>query len=205
MKKLLATLLFLSLLTLAGCSEAPGEESPGAENPEVNIPGSEAPEESDSEEVIRDDYFEGIHGTYEWIETINTGNSPGVFEGGSRLIHIFRYTNTTNQAVKPGSAIQNEIVVQHETEIELNTLEFIPTTEQVLDPFFNDQAQFDWHRENPELVKNTSRNIKPGVTIDFAMYSDVHDDRLDSIYIRNAMRSAADKVVYEKRITITTP
>jgi len=179
MKRVLMAFILISLFLLVGCSETP-------------------------KSGIRNDKFEGVYGTYEWVKTIKLESNEYVPKGSSALLHIIRYTNTTNQAVKPEDAVREEMVLQHETEIELNAVSF--------QGFFIHTDNETWVKENSEIMENLEiaenayKNIKPGATIDFAMNTpSVEDKRLDSIYFRNRMRTPADKVTYEKKITISNP
>lgn len=179
MKRLFAVLILLSLSILVGCS---GTSKVG----------------------VGSDKFKGVYGTYEWVKTIKLEGDEYVPKGSSALLHIIRYTNTTNQAVKPEEAIREEMVLQHETEIELNSVN--------LQGFFIHTDNENWVKENSEImenleiVENAYKNIKPGATVDFAMNTvAVEDERLDSIYFRNRMKTPADKVTYEKKIIISNP
>lgn len=182
MKKVATLLLLMSLPILAGCSDSQDKETPTPETPVENS--------------IRDDKFEGVNGTYEWIESFVHDTSKPIMEGHVKLLHVLLYTNTTNQAVMPGEVLHNEMVLQHETDIELNDVSF-----QTLRDYEEDNLS----AELKEMVDVGYKNIKPGVTVKILAASNVEKSRVDLLYLRNRIKHPGDTVVYEKKITLKNP
>lgn len=181
MKQLKIIIFLSSLLFLMGCCNSAGEDIAASEEQPIG--------------TVNDVRYEGTFGTYEWVETFVRTSKP-IQENHVKLYHIIVYTNTTNQAVIPMEVLNKELALQHETDIELNDIGFLWSQ-------FYEKGLLSQDQE--EMIDVSFKNIKPGATVNVLVSSELEKSRVDSIYLRNRLQNPADRVEYEKKISIKNP
>jgi PBP1b-binding outer membrane lipoprotein LpoB len=124
-------LVLCSLLLLFGCSQV---------------------EQNDNE-------YEGEYGTYEIIDTTFIEDSMMLQEKYGQLRWKIKYTNTTNEPRKPNESIKLDMVVENETDLELNEISF---SDRIYP-----EGETQLTEEEKELAQNGWLNIKPGATVEY--------------------------------------
>lgn len=179
MKKLLIISFLLILLLLSGCSQ----------------------------QVMNKNKYKGEHGTYELIETRILEKSSILKEEYARVYFILKYTNSTKEARKPGESVRLDMVLEQETEVELNDVELMPIAfSEVTDAGSaatgtGITGELSWVEENQEWKKGAGLNVKPGATVEFLAQATVKKEAADTIYLRNKNAQGNEKK-FEKKVVV---
>ncbi|WP_096270833.1 hypothetical protein [Paucisalibacillus globulus] len=134
--------------------------------------------------------YKGEHGTYEILDTYLTEN-PGLREEFAQLRLKIKYTNTTSEPRKPNDSIKLDTIIEHETDVELNEIEFYLTN------YIGGELT-----EEQELIKNGSLNVKPDATLEVIIESVLENEKLDSIFLRNKNAQGQNGDKFEKQIKV---
>lgn len=146
MKKLL---LFCGLLLLIGCSQLDAKD---------------------------EGKYKGQNGTYEVLETRLNLDYGHLREEYGQLQWKLKYTNTTDRPIKPVDAIDMDLIIEQETDVELNEITFTRLRHS------GEESELS---KEEKLTNNGHLNIKPDATVEILVSAIVKKDNLDSIYLRN--------------------
>ena len=185
MKKTLI-ILGLILILLTGCSQ----EQEGLDNSQEGNNNSQQEEEIN----LDPDVYGGNFGSYRLIKTQLKENHQYMQENQRRVNLIVEFTNTTYEAQRPGEAFTKELIVEHETEIELNAIGYV---------YLGITSDYERTEEEQEMVEISYLNIKPGATVTFLAQIHVEEEIMDSLYLRDRNEYGLNGDKYEVHLEIT--
>lgn len=189
MKKTLI-IIGLIIIFLSGCSQ----EQEEASNQQEENANSQQEEKS-----VNSNEYEGNLGNYELLEVqVKEPYSLSYLQEDSmknRINFIVKYTNTTHEAQQPVNAFQKELIVEHETDIELNHIFF-------RNDFLNNDDVERTETEK-ELISMRSLNIKPGATVNFLVEIYAEEELWDSLYLRDINNHGLNGDKYEVHLNVT--
>ncbi|MCR3923461.1 MAG: hypothetical protein NUK65_13270, partial [Firmicutes bacterium] len=141
-------------------------------------------------------YFEGKYGAYEIIGT-RLVESARLREEYIDFYGIIKFTNTTNEVIIPGQSIPRDIVLEQETEVELNEIVLEGRTYRGTYP---DSEELSWVEENQEWKESASMNIRPGATVEVVVTAVIEKRLIDSTYLRDRNEQGENGLKFEKKM-----
>lgn len=143
-----------------------------------------------SQKEINVDEYEGNFGTYKLMETHLISDTELLREEYVQLRWKIKYTNTTSEPRKPNESVKLDMVIEHETDIELNE---IPFNELI----YSEENQL---AEEKELIANGELNIKPGATVEIIVGSVLQKENISPLFLRNRNEQGKNGTQFEKEI-----
>lgn len=136
--------------------------------------------------------YKGEYGTYEIMDAHYIEDS-GLREEYVRFLWEIKYTNTTREPRKPIDSIELDMVIESETEVELNEIPFEKTK------YVGEESQLT---EEKKLVNNGSLNIKPEATIKIIIESIVEEEEIDSLILRDRNQQGPNGEKFQMKVNI---
>lgn len=144
-----------------------------------------------SQKEKNDNEYKGEYGTYEIMDTSLIEDYGISREEYAQLQWKIKYTNTTSEPRKPIDSIELDMVIENETDVELNEIPFSRTRHA------GSESQLS---EEQKLINNGWLNIKPEATVEIIVEATVEEEKIDSMFLRNRNEQGQNGEQFNKKV-----